>query len=93
MNRTGSAEPTVDELHARIAAGSRDVTDYLELANLLRAAPRFQKAAGIYEHGLQRDFPSADKAHDESSRGGSRRVDPRRPPRSASVRCCTPIST
>lgn len=63
MTRTGPAQPQREgELRARIAAGSRDVSDYLELASLLRAAARFQEAADIFQHGLQRDFPSGDKA-------------------------------
>ena len=50
------------ELRVRIAAGSRDVADYVELANLLKAVSRFQEAAGIYEQALRLDLPNIDKA-------------------------------
>jgi tetratricopeptide (TPR) repeat protein len=63
MNRRESVPPAREaELRARIATGSRDVSDYMELANLLRAASRFEEAADIFQHGLQRDFSNGDKA-------------------------------
>jgi len=40
------------ELRARIAAGSEDPEDYLELAELLKFAPRFREAMELYEHAL-----------------------------------------
>jgi tetratricopeptide (TPR) repeat protein len=54
--------PSEPELRARIAAGSREATDYLELANLLANGSRFQEATSIYELGLRLDFPNVEKA-------------------------------
>jgi len=63
MNQTGSTNPRHEsELRARIAAGSRDVADYLEHATFLRSASHFEEAVGIYQHGLRCDLPNADKA-------------------------------
>lgn len=54
--------PSEPELRARIAAGSRDATDYLALADLLKETSRFQEAAHIYEQALEIDLRNVDKA-------------------------------
>jgi tetratricopeptide (TPR) repeat protein len=56
------AYPREADLRARIAAGSLEASDYLDLANLLKAASRFEEAAGIYHEALQRQLPNKQKA-------------------------------
>ena len=56
--RASSPNPALNEatLRARIAAGSRDAADYLDLGALLAKASHFAEAASILEKGLQLDL-------------------------------------
>jgi hypothetical protein len=49
-------------LRARLAAGSRDVDDYLDLADLLQDAARWDEALEIYEQGRGRAVEKLTKA-------------------------------
>ncbi len=63
MNETQSEEyPREADLRARIAAGSPEAADYLELGNLLKSVSRFDEAAGIYHEALRRQLPNKEKA-------------------------------
>ena len=50
------------ELRARIAGGSLDADDYLELAELLKDASRFHEAVQVYEQALSLGLEHVDKA-------------------------------
>jgi len=52
-NRRSRPRLTEPELRARIDASLAAVDDYIELAEVLKRASRFQEAADIYERGLQ----------------------------------------
>lgn len=63
MNETEPEErPREADLRARVAAGSPEAADYLELGNLLKSASRFEEAAGIYHEALRLHLPSKEKA-------------------------------
>jgi Tetratricopeptide repeat len=57
-----AAWPTESQLRAPIAAGSRDIGDYLQLATHLKDPSRFQEAAEIYEQGLRLNLDHIDQA-------------------------------
>lgn len=50
------------ELRARVAAGSPEPKDYLELAALLKVTARHHEAASLYKQGLQLDLSKVDRA-------------------------------
>jgi tetratricopeptide (TPR) repeat protein len=59
----GAADrPSESELRRRIAAGSRDAHDYLELAELLKATLRFREAMELYQGAIALDFPKIARA-------------------------------
>lgn len=63
MSETQPEEgPSEADLRARLATGSAGAGDYLDLANLMKSASRFEEAASIYEEGLRRQIPNKEKA-------------------------------
>ena len=56
------ASPGEVGLRARIAGGSRDVDDYLELADVLQGASRWDEALAIYEQARGLDLQNLAKA-------------------------------
>jgi tetratricopeptide (TPR) repeat protein len=54
--------PSEAELRARLAAGSRDAEDYIELTNLLKEASRYEEAVQIYEQALTLEVSKIEKA-------------------------------
>src|SRR3972149_5908821 len=62
MNHSECEDLSEYELRNRIVGGSRNSTDYLALANLLKDASRFEEAARVYEQGLAVELSTVEKA-------------------------------